>query len=99
MLIEFDPTKDAANIAKHGVSLADAELLNWDWLLCEADTRRDYGELRENGLAPLEGRVYAVVFVQRAEVFRVISLRKANSREVTRYDQSIQEFRVRYPDA
>jgi len=30
MLFEFDPDKDAANITKHGLSLADA------WLVYEA---------------------------------------------------------------
>ena len=32
MNITFDAAKDAANIAKHGVSLVDAERLNRDWL-------------------------------------------------------------------
>ena len=30
MEIEFDPAKDAANLAKHGVSLALAERLDWN---------------------------------------------------------------------
>lgn len=30
MNVTFDATKDAANRAKHGVSLADAENIEWD---------------------------------------------------------------------
>ncbi|WP_066335348.1 BrnT family toxin [Azohydromonas lata] len=99
MRFEFDPAKAAANLAKHGVSLADAELLKWDWLWCRPDARRDYGELREIGFAPLGDRVFCVVFVQRGDVYRIVSLRKANSREVVDYDQALQEFRVSDPDA
>ena len=99
MKITFDAGKDAANIDKHGVSLADAERLNWDWLCCCPDARRYYRELREIGFAPLADRVYCVVFVQRGEAFRIISLRRANSREVNDYDQALQEFRLRGPDA
>lgn len=99
MDLAFDPVKDAANRAKHGVSLADAARLNWDWLCCRPDGRRDYGELREIGFAPLGDRVYCVVFVQQGSTFRIISLRRANAREVHDYDQALQAFRVRHPDA
>lgn len=99
MDIEFDAEKDASNIAKHGASLAEAEALNWDWLWCYADDRQDYGELREVGYAPIGLRVYCVVFVQRGEVFRIISLRKANGREVQDYDRALHEFRLHHPDA
>lgn len=30
--LAFDAAKDAVNLAKHGVSLADADQLRWDWL-------------------------------------------------------------------
>jgi hypothetical protein len=44
--ISYDPTKDAANIAKHGVSLAAAAQLDWDTLTAPLDSRRDYSERR-----------------------------------------------------
>lgn len=97
MNITFDTAKDAANIAKHGVSLAEAARLNWNWLLCHADARRDYGELREVGFAPLGNRVHCVVFVQQGSSFRIISLRRANAREVNEYDQALQELRFHPP--
>ncbi len=89
MNIEFDATKDEANIAKHGVSLALAAEIEWSDVLCAPDSRRDYGELREIGFAVIAQRLYVVVFVQRGEVMRIISLRKANSREVKLYDEAI----------
>lgn len=89
MDIEFDPIKDAANIAKHGVSMALAGRIGWPDVLCMPDTRRDYGELREIGFAVIEQRLYVVVFVQRGELMRIISLRKANRREVKLYDEAI----------
>ncbi|MBS0414485.1 MAG: BrnT family toxin [Proteobacteria bacterium] len=39
--------------------------------------------------AEFHERLYVVVFVQRGEVMRIISLRKANRREVKLYDEAI----------
>lgn len=87
MDISFDPTKDSANQAKHGVSLALAGAIDWSEVLCCPDERQDYGELREIGFAIVDDRLYVVVFVQRGEMMRIISLRKANAREVEMYDR------------
>ncbi len=56
MDIEFDPTKDAANIAKHGVSLADAASLEWDTALTVDDDRQNYGEQRQTACFALYTR-------------------------------------------
>jgi uncharacterized protein len=52
MRIEFDPAKDAANLAKHGVSLALAAELDWEAALVRVDDRFEYAELRVITLAP-----------------------------------------------
>lgn len=85
MKIEFDPVKDKANHAKHGVSLALATQLDWASALVWVDVRKDYGEARQCALGLVGERVYFVAFVDRAQVRRVISLRKANSREELHY--------------
>ena len=85
MYIEFDPAKDEANIAKHGVSLMLAVELEWDTALSWPDTRRDYQEPRIVALVLQGSRLYFVAYVDRGAVRRVISLRKANNREVRRY--------------
>ncbi len=88
MLIQFDAAKNHANIAKHGLSLQLAEQLEWDTLWAQADVRQNYGELRLIGFAYIELRLFCVVFVDREDVRRIISLRKANLREVNRYAQA-----------
>lgn len=85
MEITFDPAKDAINIAKHGVSLTEASGLAWGAALEWTDTRKDHGELRQCALTHLADRVFFVVFVERVDGRRVISLRKANQREFDRY--------------
>jgi len=85
MQIIFDLQKDQTNTEKHGVSLALAEQLEWDNLIAIEDNRQDYGETRMIGFAPIIDRVYCVVYVDRDQQRRIISLRKANQREVNRY--------------
>ena len=89
MHIEFDPVKDATNQTKHGVSLALAGDLDWEAALVWFDGRFEYGELRMIALAPKTGILYYVAFVERGELRRVISLRRANRREVKYYVENI----------
>lgn len=90
MQITFDPQKDLKNQAKHGVSLKTAEHLEWDKELAIVDSRHDYGEIRWIGFAPMGGRVYCVVYTERnGDKLRVISLRRANRREVQDYESRI----------
>lgn len=85
MELTFDPAKDAINQAKHGTSLAEAEKIEWETLLAMEDDRQDYGEVRMIGFAYIGLRLYCVVYTDRGKIRRVISLRKANSREINRY--------------
>jgi uncharacterized DUF497 family protein len=88
MQIEFDPAKDLINQAKHGVSLTLAVELDWDDALVWVDDRFGYGELRMIALAPKTSTLYCVAFVDRDPVRRIISLRRADRREVKRYVDS-----------
>ena len=85
MRIEFDPTKEASNQLKHGVSLAMAAELDWDAAWVWVDDRFDYREMRMIALAPKTEILYCVAFVDRGDVRRIISLRRANRREVKHY--------------
>ncbi len=89
MKIDFDPAKDAKNIAKHGVSLAVAESLEWNHILATEDTRERYGDVRMVGFAPIGRTVYCVVFTEEDDVYRIISLRKALPKEVRIYASQI----------
>ena len=89
MRIEFDPDKDAVNQANHGASLALAAELDWEAALVWVDDRFDYSELRMIALAPMTETLDYVAFVDRGEARRIISLRRANRREVKHYVESI----------
>ena len=88
MRIEYDEAKSAANDQKHGVPLSHACLIEWDTLWSLPDARRDYGENRFIGYAYIGPRLFCVVFTDRDEVRRIISLRRANRREETRYAEA-----------
>jgi uncharacterized DUF497 family protein len=85
MNITFDPVKDRLNIANHGVSLALAESLAWEWMWVNEDTREAYGEQRWVGFAPIGQRIYCVVFTEEQDCYRIISLREATNREKRTY--------------
>lgn len=53
--------------------------------LIRIDERADYGETRYEAIGPLNGRLCVLVFTVRDETIRVISLRKASSREAKRH--------------
>jgi uncharacterized protein len=90
---EFDPWKDEANRAKHGVSLALAEVLFGSPHLTVEDDRFDYGEVRRIAFGHIRERLFVCVFVDRGSTRRIISLRKANSREVKRYGEEVEQSR------
>lgn len=85
MRITFDPDKDRINRQKHAVSLAHAANLDWDTAMEELDDREDYGEDRYRAFGAIENTLYCVVFVDREDERRIISLRKANAKEVRNY--------------
>ena len=89
MKLAFDPAKDAANRARHGVPLTAAARLDWRRGLAKLDGRADYGEPRQVGYGPIGRRVYCAVFVDRGEVRRILDLLKANNREIDRYEAQI----------
>ncbi len=85
MNIEFDSYKNQVNIAKHGVSLGMASQLDWESALVWVDERHAYGELRMIALVPEPPVLFYVAFVDRGDLRRIISLRRANQRETNHY--------------
>lgn len=88
MEFEWDIAKDGANITKHGVSLGDAVLLDWVNGTTLPDTRFNYGERRFVRYALIGNRLFACTFTQRGMKHRIISLRKANKREIRTYGRT-----------
>ena len=80
MRIEYDAAKSRRNF-----DFAEAiELLSGPDVT-QPDTRRDYGERRIIAYGLIRGRLHVCVYTLRGVVHRIISLRKANRREVDAY--------------
>ena len=88
--MDKDPGKEGRNIAERGLSFDLVENLDWTTALIWEDTRKNYGERRYCVLGVIADRLHSVVFTPREGKPRVISLRKANKREVKRYEKAIQ---------
>jgi len=85
MEYEFDPDKNALNIAKHGLPLTAIDFFEWDRADIREDVRFDYPEPRFEATGYIGQRLYVVIFCFRGDARRIISLRKANPREEKRY--------------
>lgn len=83
MPVEFDPEKDALNIAKHGVSLSRA--VDLEILAFIEDDRGEYGETRFRAWGLIDGNAYCLAFTHRDDNVRAISLRRAHKKEMDRY--------------
>lgn len=89
MDVEFDPAKDAANLAKHGVSLAfGARLFDDPALLILPSIRAEDGEDRYKAIGMAEGRLWTAVHVYRGGVVRFLSVRRSNDGEQRYYGRA-----------
>ncbi len=87
--ISFDPAKREANLAKHGLDLADAGKVLAGLCVEAIDRRFDYGEERWISLGVLDGFVVVCVWADWGQVMRVVSLRKATKYEQKKYFEEI----------
>ena len=91
MDISFDPAKNARNIAAHGISLARAVDFGWYEALNVEDIRHDYGEPRFKAYGLIGSRVNILIHTPRQGRVHVISLRRANKREVRFYENQAKD--------
>ena len=87
MRFTFDPAKHGRNLAERGLSFERMADLDWDTAVSMEDTSKDYGERRMRVLAMLDRRLHVAVITMRDDATHVISFRKANRKEVKRYEQ------------
>jgi uncharacterized DUF497 family protein len=87
MKITCDPAKNAANIAKHGLSFEEA--YGFDFIGCRTviDRRKAYGETRLVSTGFYNGRIHVICYVETYNGIRAISFRKANARERKKYEK------------
>ena len=88
-MFEWDEEKSRRNLSKHGLSFDDAESVFAGQVMTFEDTRFDYGEPRFLSLGRLEGRIVVIAHTPRGPKTRIISMRKANSREQRNYEERI----------
>jgi uncharacterized DUF497 family protein len=88
LAIEFDPAKDARNIAMRGISLAEAETLLRGFIVERQDERFEYGEIRIIATGEINGREFVCVYTRRGDAIRPISLRRADRKERDVYQQA-----------
>jgi uncharacterized DUF497 family protein len=97
MEFAWSEAKNAANSRKHGLKFELAALLFRLPIVEEDDDRRDYGELRVRAYGKISGRLMVCIYTDRwvdgRSVRWIISLRKANQREVRRFDGKVEASR------
>lgn len=87
----MDHNKSARNAKDRGLPFSVVEQFDWEGALLAEDDRFTYPERRFVALGRIGKRVHVVCFTPIEGGIRVISLRKANSREVRRYDNATHE--------
>ncbi len=86
----FDPVKDAANRKKHGVSLAEGDGILNDPLALTIEDSAALGEQRFISIGMnVFGQLRVVVYALRDEYARIISVRKAEPKEIRAYEKGI----------
>ncbi|WP_020484414.1 BrnT family toxin [Methylomonas sp. MK1] len=89
MLIEFDHAKSDKNQRERGLSFERADEFDFETAVYLIDDRRDYGEIRWIAIGYLDDRLHILCFVYIPDGIRVISFRKANSREARKHGKSL----------
>ena len=84
-LYEWDGIKNQSNAAKHGVDFTLMHEFEWDTALVAYDDAHE--EPRWVGQGFISGVLHVVVFVERKERLRIISLCKATARERKNHEQ------------
>jgi uncharacterized DUF497 family protein len=96
MKITYDPAKRAKALEERGLDFEDAVEAFEGETLDQTDDRQDYGEERIITAGHLRGRMVIIVWTPRPTeedpgTRHVISMRKANDREQTRFGQRLEE--------
>ena len=85
--LEWDNKK--RDRTERGLDFADVASVEWELAFTREDDRADYSEVRFVTIAPIGGRLCVFVWCERGDALRVISLRKANDREKSKYEKAL----------
>ncbi len=89
MKVTYDPEKRRRTLEERGLDFEDAPQVLSGFHLTQPDLRRDYGEDREITVGLLNGTVVVLVWTERDESLRMISMRKAEKHERERYFKEV----------
>ncbi len=91
MNITYDSNKRDVTLNDRGIDFADAVEVFAGTTLDFPDDRKDYGETRIITVGHLQGRMVIIVWTPRGDHRHIISMRKANEREQTRFGQRLDQ--------
>ena len=83
---QWDENKRQETLRSRGIDFMLVAQADWSTAVHYQQERA--GEIRYSSYAVIGERLYNVVWTPRGEYTRIISLRKANGREITRYEQA-----------
>ena len=89
MLSDNDPAKREWTLKLRGLDFEDAPKIFGETYLQMEDDRADYGETRWLVVGRMDRIMVALVWTQRGEMRRIISMRKCNAREKKKYRPSL----------
>lgn len=84
-MIDFDPAKSERNAKERGLPFTLVSEFDWETATYAEDARFPYPERRFYAIGYIGVRLHFLCFTPTEGGVRVISFRKANRREVTRY--------------
>ena len=82
---EWDTEKRRSARSERGLDFADVARIDPTAIQTDLDRRRDYGEDRYLSVGPLDGPLVVICWTPRGGRTRIISMRKANDREIRKY--------------
>ena len=85
-MIEFDNTKREITLFIRALDMARANEVFDKSHLDQIDVRKDYGEARIRTFGYLDKRPVFIVWTYRGNIRRIISMRRANEREIQKYE-------------
>lgn len=89
MVIEFDIVKREQTLLERGLDFADSDKVFAGLHFVARDDRYDYGEERFITVGLLDSRMVVIVWTPRNDARRIISMRYANDREISRYKKHL----------
>lgn len=84
-MLEFDDAKREITLFTRGLDMARANEIFESSHMDQIDRRKDYGKVRIRTFGYLDKQPIFIVWTYRGSIKRIISMRRANEREIKKY--------------